>query len=45
MYDKDKIYMKESLNEAFEYFDKDHTGYIEIDELKVIMGESEQAEV
>jgi Ca2+-binding EF-hand superfamily protein len=45
MYDKDKIYMKESLNEAFEYFDKDHTGYIEIDELKVIMGEGEQAEV
>jgi Ca2+-binding EF-hand superfamily protein len=31
MYDKRKVYLKDSLNEAFEYFDNDHTGYIEIE--------------
>jgi Ca2+-binding EF-hand superfamily protein len=30
MYDRRKLYMRESLAEAFEYFDVDHTGFIEI---------------
>ena len=28
MYDRRKLYLRESLGEAFEHFDVDHTGYI-----------------
>lgn len=43
MYDKEKLYIKESLNEAFEYFDKDKTGFIEIEELKNILNGGDAA--
>jgi calcium-dependent protein kinase len=45
MYDKDKLYIKESLSEAFEYFDRDKTGFIEIEELKDILNGGDAAEV
>jgi calcium-dependent protein kinase len=37
MYNKDQLYVRDSLNEAFEYFDRDHTGFIELEELKAIL--------
>lgn len=45
MYDKDKLYVRESINEAFEYFDRDHTGFIEFDELKAVLEGGDAAEV
>jgi Ca2+-binding EF-hand superfamily protein len=44
MYDKDKLYVQESLNEAFEHLDRDHTGFIELDELKAILQGGDAAE-
>jgi calcium-dependent protein kinase len=34
MYDRRKLYLRESLGEAFEHFDVDHTGFIELEELR-----------
>lgn len=45
MYDKRKVYMRESLSEAFEYFDMDHTGYIEIEELREMLKGGDNAEI
>ena len=36
MYNRQKLFVKESLNEAFDYFDKDKTGFLEVHQLKNI---------
>ena len=37
MYNRQKLFVKESLNEAFDYFDKDKTGFLEVHQLENIL--------
>jgi calcium-dependent protein kinase len=45
MYDRRKLYLRESLNEAFDHFDIDHTGFIEVEELREMLKGGDKAEV
>jgi calcium-dependent protein kinase len=45
MYDRRKLYLRDSLAEAFEHFDVDHTGFIEVEELREMLKGGDQAEV
>ena len=42
---KEKIFVREAVEEAFDYFDQDRTGFIEKQELVDLLGETELAEV
>ena len=42
---KEKLWAKNALEEAFDYFDTDKTGYIEMNELASILSGSENEEI
>ena len=44
-YSREKLFIKESLSEAFDFLDHDGTGFIEVKELKSILKGSDKAEI
>ena len=45
VYSRKKLFMRDSLSEAFDFLDHDKTGFIEVKELKEILKGSEKAEI
>jgi len=45
MYNREKLFVRESLSEAFDYFDKDKSGLLEKKEMKNLLKGSNNSEV